>query len=230
MDIRLLQGKWNDTEAATLIVAAWDKDSARDGALDGATSGWIEEVYASGEFAGAPGDLAVLHRPSGLKARRLAVAGAGKPEKFNEQALRKVTGAAVRALKSKSLRDLHLFLPPQYASAAFVQAAVEAAVLADYEPDQLKTDTKKGDKRLQSFAVVVDASNSELEAAAQRGRIVAEAQNFARDLVNEPANLLTPLSLADYARNMAAEFGLSFDVLDEAQMRELGMGALLGVS
>jgi leucyl aminopeptidase len=48
--------------------------------------------------------------------------------------------------------------------------------------------------------------------------------------VNEPANLLTPLSLADYARNMAAEFGLSFDVLDEAQMRELGMGALLGVS
>lgn len=230
MDIRLVQGKWNETDAAALIMPAWDKDTERDASLDQATGGAVEEMYASGEFAGAAADVAILHRPTGLKARRLILAGAGKPDKFNEQTLRKLTGAAVRVLKSKSLRDVHLFLPAAHASAGWVQAAVEAAVLADYEPDRLKTDPTKNDKRLKSFTVVVETSGSEVEAAAERGRIVAEAQNFARDLVNEPANLLTPLSLADYARNMAAEFGLSFDVLEESHMRQLGMGALLGVA
>jgi leucyl aminopeptidase len=59
---------------------------------------------------------------------------------------------------------------------------------------------------------------------------MAESQNFARDLVNEPANTLTPSSLANYARNMASEAGLDCEVLDEAAMRELGMGSLLGVA
>jgi leucyl aminopeptidase len=59
---------------------------------------------------------------------------------------------------------------------------------------------------------------------------MAEAQNFARDLVNEPANRLTPEQLSERARAMASEAGLECDVLEEPQMRELGMGALLGVS
>jgi leucyl aminopeptidase len=230
MDIRVLRGNLREAEAAALIVPAWDKEAARDGALDDATEGWVEEVYTSGEFGGAPCDLALLHRPSGLRAKRLVLAGAGKPDKFNEQALRKLAGSVVRALKTKGLRDLHLFLANEQATPAYVQAAVEAAVLADYEPDHLKTDEKKSDKRLRSFTVVVESPSAEIEAAAERGRVVAESQNFARDLVNEPANTLTPQSLADYARNMASQTALSVDVLDEAQMRELGMGALLGVA
>jgi leucyl aminopeptidase len=67
-------------------------------------------------------------------------------------------------------------------------------------------------------------------AAAERGRILAEAQNFTRDLVNEPANLLTPLLMAEAARKMAAEYQLDCEVLDREQMAKLGMGALLGVA
>jgi leucyl aminopeptidase len=60
--------------------------------------------------------------------------------------------------------------------------------------------------------------------------VLGEAQNYARTLVNEPANLLTPLKMADHARQMAEEFGLECEVLDEARMRQLGFGALLGVA
>ena len=64
----------------------------------------------------------------------------------------------------------------------------------------------------------------------ERGRIIGEAQNFARELVNEPANLLTPLAMAEAARKMAAEFGLDCEVLDRDAMEKLGMGSLLGVA
>ena len=69
-----------------------------------------------------------------------------------------------------------------------------------------------------------------LDEALVRGRIVAEAQNFTRDLVSEPANRLTPAVLAERARQMAAEQGLECEILDRERMQQLGMGALLGVA
>jgi leucyl aminopeptidase len=230
MELRLLQAAIADVEADVLVVFAWEKDVPRDTALNAATGGWLDEIYASGEFAGKSGELALLHRPQGMKARRLAVAGAGKPEKFNGSEMRRAAGSAVRSLKSKSMRRIHLALPGSHQSPEFVQAAVEAAILGEYEPDQLKTDPTKGEKRLESLTLVVGQQAGDAASAVERGRILAESQNFARDLVNEPANRLTPMSLAEHARRMAEETGLEYELLDEAKMRELGMGALIGVA
>lgn len=227
MDIRFQQGRIADVDAEVLIVPAWDKEAPRDTALNAPTEGWVDEVYASGEFGGNAGDLAILHRPKGLKARRLVLAGGGKREKFGDLEWRKLVGAAVRALKCKSLRNLHLVLMGEQASAVAAQAAAESAILSDYEPDQLKSQEKKRGKRLESFTLVAEG---DFAGAVERGRIVAEAQNFSRDLVNAPANLLTPLELAARGAQMASEFGLECEILDEARMRELGMGSLLGVS
>src|SRR5262249_30914120 len=82
-------------------------------------------------------------------------------------------------------------------------------------------------KSLESFDLVAPDS---VRAAFDRGRILGEAQNFTRDLVNEPANRMTPMLLAGRARAMAAEAGLECEVLDENRMRQLGMGSLLGVA
>ena len=68
------------------------------------------------------------------------------------------------------------------------------------------------------------------EEALRRGRVLAESQNFTRDLVNEPANMLPPAKLAERARAMAAEAGLECELLDQDSMRQLGMGSLLGVA
>jgi leucyl aminopeptidase len=184
-----------------------------------------KELYDSGEFSGKSGELAVLHRPASLSAKRLVLAGGGKRERFDAAELRKLAGIVVRALKSKGIHTIALALDDPFRSDDFTAAAVEGAILADLENDRYKTDPKKNEKHVDSFAVLGGS-----QAGADRGRVLAEAQNFSRDIANEPANVLTPTVLADHAKKMASEFGLECEILDQDRMRQLGMGALLGVA
>ncbi|MGH7247763.1 MAG: M17 family peptidase N-terminal domain-containing protein, partial [Pseudomonadota bacterium] len=173
-------------ETEVLVVLAFDREggeetpSAR--TADRLTGGWIGEIRAAREFTGAPLETATLHRPAGLKARRLLVAGAGKPEKFDSAELRTLVGAVVRALKSRNARHVSLVLEDPFASLEFVSAAVEGAILGHYEPDQYITDPKKNDKAVDTFTVVVPGGDAALASAFETGRIVAESQNFTRDL------------------------------------------------
>jgi leucyl aminopeptidase len=230
MNIGVTHGRIEEIDAAVLVVPSFDREAPRDTGLNAATDGWVDEVYASGEFSGNLGDVAILHRPRGLKAQRLVLSGGGKLDKFGEFEMRRLVGSAVRALKSKSLRQVHLWLGESYANLGFAQAATEAAIAGDYEPDQLKTDPKKSEKRLESLTVCSGAVSEDVQRGVEQGRILGEAQSFARDLVNEPANRLTPMALAEEARRMAEQYGLGYEVLDEPRMRELGMGSLLGVA
>jgi leucyl aminopeptidase len=185
----------------------------------------IKELYDSGEFTGKALEIAVLHRPAGLKAKRLVLAGGGKRAKFDSAELRKLSGALVRALKSKGVRSAVLSLDDAFRSDDFTSAAVEGALLADFEADRYKTDPKKNEKQVESFGVL-----GATQAAIDHGRLIAESQNFTRTLANEPANLLTPTLLAERAQAMAAEQGLECEILNQDRMRQLGMGALLGVA
>jgi leucyl aminopeptidase len=186
------------------------------------------ELIDAGEIAGKSLELTLVHHPVGVAAKRILLAGAGKPDKFDPAQLRKLTGAAVRLLKSKSVKKIALGLDPSLANEQNVSAAVEGAILADFEPDRYKTDDDK--KSLESFTVVVEGGSAALTAAAERGRMLAEAQNFTRELVNEPANKLTPTIMVEAARKMAAEYQLECEVLDQERMEALKMGALLGVA
>ncbi len=76
----------------------------------------------------------------------------------------------------------------------------------------------------------VTGENPGLNAALERGRIIAEAQNYAREVASEPPNQLTPMAMAARARQMAEQFGLACEVLEQDRMKQLGMGALLGVA
>lgn len=188
---------------------------------------WLDELRGSGEFTGKPGEMAILHTPPGLKAKRLVVVGGGKHDKFDPTGVRRAVGSTVRTLKQKGVKTLAWSLAG--AGTAAAEAAVEGAILGNYEPDFLKTTTKDS-KSLDAFHLIAAANGAELEIAFERGRILAESQNFTRDLVNEPANRLTPTALADRAKAMAAECGLECEVLDQDRMRQLGMGSLLGVA
>jgi leucyl aminopeptidase len=220
MEIRLEPKKLAEVDSDALVIVGFESTPPGAAAAD-----QIRELYDSGEFSGKALEIAILHRPAGLKAKRMVLAGGGKREKFDPSELRKLIGAVVRALKSKGIRSITLSLDEAFRSDDFVASAVEGAVLADLENDRYKTDPKKNEKQVASFAVLGGS-----QAGLDRGRILAEAQNFTRDLANEPANVLTPTLLAERARQMASEFGLECEVLDQDRMRQLGMGALLGVA
>ncbi len=238
MEAKILFLPFEQAEADALVALGFAKEDPRDSefaeALNRASGGWIEEVYASGEFKGKkPGssvDIAVMHRPPGMKARRLVLAGCGKRSEFTASELRRVAGASLRTLKSAAARNIALALEPGLSGDRYVQAAVEGAILGDFEPDRYKTE-KKEEGKIDSFAVVADESaRSAQEAGLRRGRVIAESQNFTRELVNEPANRLTPSILAERVRLMASEQGLECELLDQDRMKQLGMGALLGVA
>jgi leucyl aminopeptidase len=212
-----------EVAAGALIVPAFENEAPTTAARE-----WAAAAYASGEFKGKPLEIAVLHNPPGLRAGRLALVGCGQRDKFDAAVLRRATGAATRHLKTRAAK--HVAVALESPDAAQVAAAIEGVILGDYEPDRYKTDPERGARRLESAAVVVPGGGADLAAAFERGRVVADSQNWTRELVNEPANRLTPSALAMRASAMAAECGLDCEILDRDRMAQLGMGSLLGVA
>ena len=193
------------------------------------TKALLEELRAARELTGKPFECTLVHRPAGLAAQKLLVVGAGKKEKFNGSQLRRVAGAAVRYVRSRGIHDLAWAMDGGDADS--VQPVVEGAIAADYDADRYRTE-RENDKRIDRLSLATGGANPSdaAKAALDRGRIVAEAQNFARDLVNEPANTMTPTILADRAKDMSARFGLDCQILGPKEIQALKMGAFWGVA
>lgn len=192
-------------------------------------AGWLAELRNSGEFTGKLYELATLHRPQGLAAKRLIVVGGGTREKFSDIEARRIGGVLARSLKPKGIRTLGVVL--EDAGAERVVALAEGALLGNWESDKYKTDPKKSEKQIETVSIALPGADpNAMRAAVERASVIAEAQNLTRDLVNEPPNRLAPADLAEAAKRMCAEVGLDCELLDESDMRKLGMGALLGVA
>ena len=226
MDIRFERTPLPQLEADAVILLATEDAPPSIGA---ACDAELTDLAASGELKGKPLELTLLHRPTGLAAKRLMVAGVGKEGSYKAADFRKAVGAALRALKCKAKKVAVVLMASQQ-TPEIVAAAVQGAILGNYEPDVHKTEAAKNERIVDSFVLCAPGATPGLETAFHHGRIVAESQNFTRSLVNEPGNLLPPQALAERAREMAAEAGLECEVLDRDRMKQLGMGSLLGVA
>ncbi len=206
-----------------------DKPSVTVESSDAAVRDAAKDVIASGEVTGKAFETTLLHRPAGLKARRLLLVGGGKANSFSSAELRKVAGAAVRTLKGKSLRSFAFALPENgVAAAEAIRSVVEGAFVGNFEPDYYKSDRK--DQKIDELTLVTSGDRTAAEKVLEVARVVGETQNFTRDLVNEPSNRMTPTMLAERARKMAAEVGLKCDTYGADKIKELKMGAFWGVA
>jgi leucyl aminopeptidase len=221
-------------EADALVTYSFDQEKPVDGLLaqlDEATGGSLSKLAASGELTGKIFETTLLHYPQGLAAQRLFVIGAGKKEKFGTPDLRRLAGAAVRALKSRQIKRLAFLVHEKDRSEAAAQAVVEGMILANFDSDSYKTDKKPGNEiTAASLAGWEESGRAEADRGLALGRTIAESQNFARELGNEPSNHLTPRMLAGRAEAMAKAAGLAVEILDEKRIEELKMGALLSVA
>jgi leucyl aminopeptidase len=221
-------------ETEALVAYVFEQGKPVDGdlsQLDQATGGALSKLAASGELTGKMLEITLLYYPQGLAAQRLFVLGAGKKEKFGTPELRKLAGAAVRALKSRQVKRLTFIVREKDRSEATAQAVVEGMILGNFDSDSYKTDKKPGNEITSaSLAGWDESSRAEAERGLAHGRTIAESQNFARELGNEPSNRLTPRTLSDRAEAMAKAAGLSVEILDEKKIEQLRMGALLSVA
>jgi len=221
-----------DTEAlVTYLFEEADPVQGRIAELDQAANGLLGKLSKSGELTGKMLEFTLVHSPSGLKAARLLLVGAGKREQFNSATLRKVAGAALRYLKAKSIKHFGFLVRENDATEESAQVVAEGALAANFESDKYKTEKKNG-KSVDSvlLAGYTDVERAAGERGLARGRIIADAQNFTRDLANLSSIRRTPRILAEKAEAMAKEAGLTVEILDERKIAELKMGALLSVA
>jgi leucyl aminopeptidase len=234
MDFRVRTGRIFDFACDLLAFPVFSGESASSPGLrtlDRATKGLVGSVLTSGEFKPDLHHLCVLHRPPGMKAGRLLLIGAGDRAKLQFATVRELAGTVLRAARNAGCRSAALYRRSELPARKAAEVAVEGAVLASFDPEVYKT-RDRDNRSLDTFTLLgrdhVDRAT--IEASIRRGTIAAEATNFARSLVNEPANVMTPATFVERASARAAEVGLQVEVLEREDMERLGMNSLLAVA
>jgi leucyl aminopeptidase len=197
---------------------------------DAAVQSAAAELLASGELTGKPFEINLLHKPAGLKAKRILLLSGGKAKKFAGYDLRRLAGAAVRTLKSRGIRSFAFVVPSTIPADDAVRAIVEGALVGNFDADYYRSDRK--DQKIDALTILTSGNTDKtaLEKAAAEAQIIGESQNFTRDLVNEPSNRMTPTILAERAKKMSAEVGLKCEVYGADKIKELKMGAFWSVA
>lgn len=209
----------------TPLGAAADVDRALDGA--------ISQLLREGAVKGKANEITPIHTLGRIPSPWVLLVGLGKVGKSNAQALRNAVAVAARYLRRlgadtvATTADAALGLEPGVCAQAFV----EGAMLGLYAFNVHKKEPE--DEKEVREIVFVEAEPARAEAvgrAAERGRVLAEATNWARDLANEPANYMTPSDLAERAQAVAREYNLGCRVFERKELEDMGMGAFLGVA
>ena len=199
---------------------------------DAAIANAAADLIASGEVTGKAMESNLLHKPAGLKAKRLLLIGAGKAKTFSISDVRKIAGAAVRTLKSKDLKSFAIAVPVNagFPAEDATKAIVEGAYVGSFDPEYYKSDRKE--QKIDAITILAPASSNAtaLQAAIDIGTVIGESQNFTRDLVNEPGNRMTPTILADRAKKMCDSVGLQCETYGADKIKELKMGAFWSVA
>ena len=221
----------DDVDTDILFVPVFEGENPEDvvPGLDHATAGAARRASESGEFSGRTCDL-FLTPVSGWRAARIGLVGAGNPADFDTERLRNLAAAAALGARTRRSRRAAFLLRTQPRPAAAAQAIAEGLTLAAFTGDVYKGE-RGGPPLEQALVVAPDGAGAEgLAAAVERGRVLGESCNIARDLANEPSNVLTPSVFAERGALVAREAGLGVEVLDEDEIAQLEMGLLLGVA
>jgi len=183
-------------------------------------------------FSGKRDQSFMLHTHGKLKSPRVLLVGMGARNKFEPEVLRQAAGAVARRAAKAQVKTLAFALSETRNSPACLRALVEGVNLGLYEFNRHKTG-KKDKASIKELRVLLPEGmekSKELADACRLGERIANAVAWARDLVNEPANQITPTRLAEAASELGEARGLTVEVLDRDKINELGMGMFLGVA
>lgn len=226
-------------KSGAVVAGVFERRRLSDAAagLNEASDGYLKSVLANGDLDGKPDTSLMLHNVPGIAARRVLLIGCGKAGAFDLKAYRRANTLAVQVLERSGARDAISCLPGIRVrganSHALARATVEATEAGRYRFDEFKSEPDAPAQPLERLTLALanrDASRA-AEAGIAQARAIAAGVALTKDLANRPANVCTPVHLAEQAQALAAEFAsVTTTVLEEADMAELGMGALLAVS
>ena len=238
MEIRVIRGDITKIEADAILVNFFEGMERLDGdiaAIDKALAGAISQLVSQGEIKGKLNEITIIHSLGRLPTARVVVAGLGKQQELSQDKVRGAMAETCRFLQKKGVNTIAAVA--QGAGVAGInlggaaQVVTEGALLGVYSfRRHITKEAEYGEIEQLTIADANEANLPILEQGCHKGRVLAEATNLARDMVNEPANYMTPTHMAEMATKLAGTYRLEISVLEQEQMQELGMGALLGVA
>ena len=235
MEFSIKNGNPEKQRSDCLVVGIFEgkKLSAPAKSLDDAASGAISAVLNTGDMEGKIGACLLMHHIAGVATTRVLLVGLGKQDELTEAQYRKAVRAAIKAMP-KGVESAGFYLPALVIEKATIHSKVaalaEVVMDATYQVNAIKL--KKAELlTLTKVAVYVDESDvNEAEAGLKQGLAIAAGVALAKDLGNLPPNICTPTYLGEQAKALAQAYGFKAEVLEEAEIRKLGMGSFLGVA
>ncbi|MBI3891683.1 MAG: leucyl aminopeptidase, partial [Candidatus Wallbacteria bacterium] len=194
--------------------------------------GWVSELVKDGEVSGKKGNLTVLHA-RGVPYKRLFVIGLGKRQSFELDFMRNEVATAARKAREMGCKKLTADVPHELVegdASAEARALVEGVVLANYKFTKYLSGHKE--RYLDELTVVSSEKENvrSVQTAVRQGDLLAHATQVARDMCNEPSNVLTPAEIVRIATDIAKRNKLPIRVLKRRDIERLGMGMLMGVA
>jgi leucyl aminopeptidase len=203
--------------------------------LDKMLGGSLRDLARSKEFEGKANEVLLYHTQGKVPAKRLVLVGLGKKKDVTLDSLRQALGHAVKRVRQTKVETFVVALPTVMPkSCPLVEAAqvmVEGAILGNYQFTVYRSE--KGAATDVSGMTILASQKSQLRQLTEgirRGLATSEATVLVRDLCNHPSNVMTPTRIANEARAVAKEPGVRLKILEQRDMEQLGMGALLGVA
>lgn len=211
-----------DIQAIIIDDGAKLPNSAKD--LDDASGGLLTEALAAERFSGKLGQNAVIVMPKTVETRRVVLVGGGKASERTGATFERIAASLVKSQAMSGFKSLSLAVD----EAEHAAAAGAGAKLAAYRFDSYFTKLKPADKPSLKTLTLVTEDEKAARAAFKPHDADTEGTLLARDLMNEPPNVLYPENFAARAKELEAH-GLEVKILGEKEMTDLGMGSLLGV-
>jgi len=230
MEINFVKSALPKTGSVVLLVADERALGALGRRLDKATGGQVSRAMKAGRFAGKEGEVLTIPAPAGFD--RIILVGLGKPESVTRNTSESAGGTAYAALAASRAATATLIAEAPNGAPALPDLAADlalGALLRSYRFDKYRTKEKPEAKPTVTGLTVATADPAEARESFALATPVADAVFFARDLVSEPANILYPETFAARVREQLSPLGVTVEILGEAEMEALGMGALLGV-
>ncbi len=234
MNIHAKVGDFKTEKVDAIAFGIFEGGTSLDGApqaADAAMDGAIGELFESGDFKGELKQTSLLYTRGAIAAPRIGLVGLGKSENFNPEKARQAAAKIAQSIRDLGAKTFAIPLPPDTPE-GIIQAIIEGFLLGLYQFNLHKTQDLDKIKALEAITIIVDDEDSlpAAEQAIEIGEIIAQGTILARDLSNQPANYLTPTMLADKAKTVADTTGLKCEILELAELKEKGFGALVGVA
>jgi leucyl aminopeptidase len=236
MEIKAAIGDIAKNRVDSIVVNHFEEMKRPEGdaaAVDKALDGAIAQLIKQGDIKGKLNEVTLIHSLGRLPASRIIVVGLGKKKELTGNKIRGAVAETCRYLRGKGVTSVASITQGdginEIKSDEAIQAMTEGAMLGLYAFRRHITKKENNFGEIKQFTIV-GKEKRQLEKAIEKGKILAEAANWARDMVNEPSNFMTPGDMAEAARQLATQYGLKVEVFEREKMKELGMGGLLGVS